>query len=75
MFLWERFGAHLVPVEFEPGKSQKFIINGVERERERETSTTNLELSWSEVKPEEGRKPLSKLIDAEKSFNFRPYLC
>lgn len=25
------------------------------------------------VKPEEGRKPLSKLIEAEKSFNFLPY--
>lgn len=25
------------------------------------------------VKLNEGRKPLSKLIDAEKSFNFQPY--
>lgn len=64
-----RFGAlSLVPVEFEPVKAQKVILDMVEREKSSHHKPRALR--WSRVKPEEGRKPLSKTIDAEKSFTF-----
>lgn len=64
--VWERFGA-ISPVlhEFEPVKTQRVVTYGIEREK-----TTHHK---SVVKPEEERKPLSKIIDIGKSLNVRPY--
>lgn len=68
LFLWERFGAlSHIPVEFKPEKPQKVIVDGVEKEK---TS----HLKWSRVTwSEEARKPLSNVINVEKSCNFRQY--
>lgn len=72
MFLREGFGAlSPVLVEFEPMKPQKVSINGVGREKTYHHKPRALR--WSGVKRKEGRKPLSKLINAKKSSNFLPY--
>lgn len=72
VFLLERFGALSPrPVELELLKPHKVIIGGVGKEKTSRHKPRALRLS--EVKPEEGRKPPCKLIDFEKSFNFRPY--
>lgn len=73
LFLWERGGA-LSPilVEFKRAKLEKIIVNVVEKEK-----TSHLKprgLRWSGVTwSEEPRKPLSKIINIEKNYNFRPY--
>lgn len=57
----------LIPVEFKPRKPQKVVVDGVEKEK---TSLLKPRgLRW----PGEAREPLSTVIDAEKSYNFRPY--
>lgn len=59
MFLRERFGAlSPVVVKFEPMKPQKVSINGVGREKTSHHKPRVIR--WSGLKPEEGRKPLSK---------------
>lgn len=55
---------------FKPVKPRKVIINGIEKEA---SSHKLRALRWFGLKPEDGRKSLSRLIDAEKSFNFRVY--
>lgn len=60
-----------MPVKFKAVKHKKIIVDGVNVEK---TSHYNPQgLRWSVMKPEEERKPLSKVIHAEKSYNFLPY--
>lgn len=72
MFMQDRFRA-LSPlwVEFKAMKPQKIIAHGVEREKTSHHKPRGLRCSWA--KPEKGRKPMSQLIDAEKSCKFWSY--
>lgn len=57
-------------VEFKVVKLEKIIVEGWEGEN------PLLQASRAEVargKAQGGEKPLSKVIDVEKSYNFRPY--
>lgn len=71
LFILKRFGAPSpMPPEFKPVKP--WMVDGVEK-----VKTSHLKrrgLRWYRVTwLEESTKPLSKIIDKEQIYNFRPY--
>lgn len=73
LFLWKRFGAlSTVLVEFKPGKPKKVMVDVVEKKKTSHFKPRGFR--WSGVTwPEEVKKPLSKVIDVEKSYKFWVY--
>lgn len=59
------------PVEYKAVKPEKVIIDGAEKEKTSHYKPRGLR--WYYVMPEEEGKALSKVVDVEKNYNFRPY--
>lgn len=71
MFLWERFGVlSSKPVEFDETEPEIVIIRHVRTEKANKYKPRGLR--WGGMKPTT-KRVLSKEIDVEKNYNFRPY--
>lgn len=59
------------PVLFKLVKPEKVIINGEEKEKTIHYKPQGLR--WSDMKAEDNKKTLSKVIDIEKNYRFQTY--
>lgn len=72
-FIGERFRAlSIIPVELKTAKPHKIIVDGIKKDKTSHLKPRGLRwygATWSE----EPRKPLSKIINNKKSYNFCLY--